>query len=70
MGWSRRPPVMTSLQVVFWGLGRVNVPSVMVTGGPMLPGYCRGKKVITPDIEEHVFSGTTPPWRAGDQTDK
>jgi len=42
------------------GVGRVNIPSVMVTGGPMMPGCYQGKKVLAPDIEEFVFAGATP----------
>lgn len=40
------------------GVGRVNIPTVMVTGGPMMPGCHDGKKVLAPDIEEAAFSGT------------
>lgn len=40
------------------GVGRVNLPTVMVTGGPMMPGCHDGKKVLAPDIEEAAFSGT------------
>jgi dihydroxyacid dehydratase/phosphogluconate dehydratase len=32
------------------GVGRVNIPAVMVTGGPMMPGCYRGEKVLAPDI--------------------
>ena len=42
------------------GVGRVNIPAVMVTGGPMMPGCYKGKKVLAPDIEEVEFSGATP----------
>lgn len=42
------------------GVGRVNIPSVMVTGGPMMPGCYKGKKVLAPDIEEFEFSGAIP----------
>ena len=42
------------------GVGRVNIPAVMVTGGPMMPGCYNGKKVLAPDIEEFEFSGDTP----------
>ena len=42
------------------GVGRVNIPSVMVTGGPMMPGCYQGKKVLAPDIEEFEFAGATP----------
>jgi dihydroxy-acid dehydratase len=42
------------------GVGRVNIPAVMVTGGPMMPGCYNGKKVLAPDIEEVEFSGATP----------
>jgi dihydroxy-acid dehydratase len=39
------------------GVGRVNLPAVMVTGGPMMPGCYDGKKVLAPDIEEVEFAG-------------
>lgn len=39
------------------GVGRVNLPTVMVTGGPMMPGCHDGKTVLAPDIEEAAFSG-------------
>jgi dihydroxy-acid dehydratase len=42
------------------GVGRVNIPAVMVTGGPMMPGCHNGKKVLAPDIEEVEFAGATP----------
>ena len=42
------------------GVGRVNIPAVMVTGGPMMPGCYQGKKVLAPDIEEFEFAGDTP----------
>ena len=42
------------------GVGRVNIPAVMVTGGSMMPGCYNGKKVLAPDIEEFEFSGDTP----------
>ncbi len=42
------------------GVGRVNIPAVMVTGGPMMPGCYNGKKVLAPDIEEVEFSGAAP----------
>lgn len=43
------------------GVGRVNIPAVMVTGGPMLPGFHNGQKVLAPDIETVEFSGKIPP---------
>ncbi len=42
------------------GVGRVNIPAVMVTGGPMMPGCYNGKKVLAPDIEEVEFAGAAP----------
>ena len=42
------------------GVGRVDIPAVMVTGGPMMPGCYKGKKILAPDIEEVEFSGATP----------
>ncbi len=42
------------------GVGRVNIPAVMVTGGPMMPGCYNGKKLLAPDIEEVEFAGAAP----------
>lgn len=39
---------------------RLNIPSVLVTGGPMLPGFWKGKQVQTPDINISVLSEVTP----------
>ena len=39
------------------GVGRVNLPAVMVTGGPMLPGCHNGREVLAPDVETAAFSG-------------
>lgn len=39
---------------------RINVPSILVTGGPMLPGLWKDKKVLTPDINVAVFGEVTP----------
>jgi dihydroxy-acid dehydratase len=39
------------------GVGRVNIPTVMVTGGPMLPGCHEGRQVLAPDVETAAFSG-------------
>lgn len=38
---------------------RLDVPSVIVTGGPMFPGQHKGKRVLTPDINVSVLSGMT-----------
>ncbi len=35
---------------------RTNIPSVIVTGGPMLPGDYNGQKLITPDINIGSFA--------------
>lgn len=40
------------------GVGRVNIPAVMVTGGPMLPGCHDGRQVLAPDVETAALSGT------------
>ncbi|MFQ5834639.1 MAG: dihydroxy-acid dehydratase [bacterium] len=34
--------------------GRLNIPSIIVTGGPMYPGRYKGEVVVTPDINEAV----------------
>jgi len=33
---------------------RLNIPSILVTGGPMYPGRYKGEVVVTPDINEAV----------------
>jgi dihydroxy-acid dehydratase len=40
-------------------LARLNVPSVLVTGGPMLTGSYRGEEIATPDVNTGVLSGGT-----------
>jgi dihydroxy-acid dehydratase len=37
------------------GAARVNLPALMVTGGPMLAGEWRGGTVLSPDVNEAVF---------------
>lgn len=37
------------------GAARVNLPALMVTGGPMLAGQWRGGTVLSPDVNEAVF---------------
>jgi len=37
------------------GAARVNLPSIMVTGGPMLAGEWREDTVLSPDVNEAVF---------------
>jgi dihydroxy-acid dehydratase len=38
---------------------RLNIPSLIVTGGPMYPGFWNGEQVMTPDINESVLSDKT-----------
>ena len=40
-------------------MARLNVPSVLVTGGPMLTGSYRGEEIATPDVNTGVLSGGT-----------
>lgn len=40
---------------VLMGALRVNLPSIMVTGGPMLPGKWKGKTVLPADVNEAVM---------------
>ncbi len=44
---------------------RLNVPAIMVTGGPMMPGRISGKAVAIPDIREGVGI-----WVKGGYTDE
>lgn len=43
---------------------RLNVPAIMVTGGPMMPGTFKGKPVAIPDMREAVGK-----WVKGEYTD-
>ncbi|MDR3563118.1 MAG: dihydroxy-acid dehydratase [Negativicutes bacterium] len=46
-------------------LARLNLPGVMVTGGPMMPGFFKGKSVAIPDMREGVGK-----WVVGEYTDE
>jgi len=46
-------------------LARLDLPSVMLTGGPMLPGDFQGRKVAIPDMREAVGR-----WRRGRLSDQ
>ncbi len=48
------------------GAARVDVPSLMVTGGPMLAGELHGEAVLSPDVNEAVF-GALPLGRISEQ---
>lgn len=39
------------------GAARLGVPAVMVTGGPMLPGEYRGRKILQNEFDEAVIGG-------------
>jgi dihydroxy-acid dehydratase len=39
---------------------RLDIPSVLLTGGPMYPGVWRGRQVLTPDINVYGLSGMLP----------
>ncbi len=39
---------------------RTNIPSIVLTGGPMFPGNYQGKQLITPDINVGSFSDEIP----------
>jgi dihydroxy-acid dehydratase len=43
---------------------RLNIPAIMVTGGPMMPGTFKGKAVAIPDVREAVGK-----WVKGELTD-
>ena len=45
-------------------IARLNIPAVMVTGGPMMPGIFKGKPVAIPDMREGVGK-----WVKGEYTD-
>jgi dihydroxy-acid dehydratase len=40
---------------VLMGAARLNLPSIMITGGPMMPGRRQGKNVLPPDVNEAVL---------------
>jgi len=44
---------------------RLNLPSIMVTGGPMMPGFFQGKSVAIPDMREGVGK-----WVTGEYSDQ
>lgn len=44
---------------------RLDIPSIMVTGGPMMPGVFQGKPVAIPDIREGVGK-----WVKGEYSDE
>jgi dihydroxy-acid dehydratase len=44
---------------------RLNVPAIMVTGGPMMPGTFKGKAVAIPDMREGVGK-----WVKGEYSDE
>jgi dihydroxy-acid dehydratase len=44
---------------------RLNIPAIMVTGGPMMPGTFKGKAVAIPDMREAVGK-----WVNGEYTDE
>jgi dihydroxy-acid dehydratase len=46
-------------------IARLNIPSIMVTGGPMMPGVFKGKPVAIPDMREGVGK-----WVKGEYTDE
>lgn len=46
-------------------MGRLNLPSIMVTGGPMLPGNFHGEQVAISDMREAVGK-----WVRGEYTDQ
>ncbi|ATW26703.1 dihydroxy-acid dehydratase [Candidatus Formimonas warabiya] len=39
---------------------RKNIPSIVLTGGPMFPGNYQNKPIITPDVNVGVFADTIP----------
>ena len=45
---------------------RLNIPSILVTGGPMLPGKHKGKSVTMPELDEAVL-GTFPTGKITEQ---
>ncbi len=45
-------------------MARLNLPSIMLTGGPMMPGRFQGRQVAIPDMREAVGR-----WRRGEYTD-
>lgn len=44
---------------VLMGALRVDLPTIMVTGGPMLSGRWQGGRVMPPDVNEAVFGALT-----------
>jgi dihydroxy-acid dehydratase len=44
---------------VLMGAMRVDLPTIMVTGGPMFAGKWKGGRVMSPDVNEAVFGALT-----------
>lgn len=44
---------------VLMGALRVDLPTIMVTGGPMFAGKWKGGRVMSPDVNEAVFGAVT-----------
>jgi len=45
-------------------MARINIPAIVVTGGPMMPGYYKGKPLAVSSTREHVGR-----WLRGEHTD-
>lgn len=39
---------------------RLDIPSILITGGPMMPGRWRGKEITSADINEAVLDSNSP----------
>ena len=39
---------------------RLDIPSILVTGGPMMPGHFKGKEITTADVDEAVLDSDFP----------
>jgi len=47
-------------------VARLDVPSILVTGGPMLPGKYKGRNITMPELDEAVL-GSLPAGKVGEQ---
>jgi dihydroxy-acid dehydratase len=50
-----------SLPGIMMAIGRLNVPSIFIYGGSILPGTFKGKPVTVQDVFEARSAGT--PWQ-------
>ena len=48
------PPCDKTVPGHLMAAARLNIPSIVVTGGPMLPGVYKGQRITTVEMREYV----------------